>query len=252
MKTLVNKYFYRREASEAARIARVWELEDIKQLINRRNFYLLNNDREKELNELWVHEPENRATAQYGTNWGFFVGMDEVRRGYLPRSEALPGYCCFMPLSTCVLHIAADGDTAYGLWYGLASEAYDVGAGARGYHMFYRCFFDFKKEADGWRIWHMFTGLDNYAEVGFDQSQEPGDAIKDGHPVNPFRQKLPEPSYLMNAYDPKWSWCAFPVVPAAHDSYDIRMSCSIEGFLNYKAGQMDWQTIYERLGGDMQ
>ena len=231
---------------------KVWELEEIKTLVAKKSFFALNNDFFRELEELWVREPENMATAQYGRDWGFFVGMEDVRRGYLAEhSELGNGYCCFTPLNTPVLHIAADGETAYGLWYSLSNIAYSVGKGQRGYMMFERYFFDFKKEGDGWKIWHMFIGLDSAFEAGENQGAEPADAIPEGHPVNPAKDGFGTPTYPMDAFNAKWSWCNFPVVPAAHDNYDIRMSCSMEGFMNYKASRMDLKTVYERLGGAM-
>lgn len=249
-KKLMGKYYYRREATLGQRIDKVWEIEEIKLLIAKKSFFAFNGELERELDELWVAEPENKATAQYGRNWGFYIGLDNIRKAYAAAPAEI-GYCSFRPMSTPVLHIAADKETAYGLWYSLAYDAKDVGAGMRGYQLFDRCFFDFKKENGAWKIWHMFIGNDNYAETGFDQSTEPGNAIAEGHPVNPVQVEFGTPMYPMDAYDPKWSWCHFPVIPHPHDSYDVRVSCSIEGFMNYKSSRMDLDTVYNALGGYM-
>ena len=34
----------------------------------------------EELDTLWVTEPERKKTASYGSNWGYYVGMEAMRR----------------------------------------------------------------------------------------------------------------------------------------------------------------------------
>ena len=71
MPKMMGRYFYRREATQEQRIEKVWEHEQIKQLIARRSMMIFNNDRQRELDELWVQEEENQKTAQFGSNWGY-------------------------------------------------------------------------------------------------------------------------------------------------------------------------------------
>ena len=64
------------------RINRVWDLEDCKDIAHNRSFLEANNEWERELDELWVKDPENMKTASFGRNWGYYVGMDEIRKLY--------------------------------------------------------------------------------------------------------------------------------------------------------------------------
>ena len=56
--------------SNEERIIRVWDIEQVKDLMSRRTVYETNGWYHKELEELWVQEPENKATASFGKNWG--------------------------------------------------------------------------------------------------------------------------------------------------------------------------------------
>ena len=70
------------------RIRRVWDIELVKELMNTRVYYIADDRRADELNDLWVQEPENRATASYGSNWGYYTGMDNIRSWYVDAHNA--------------------------------------------------------------------------------------------------------------------------------------------------------------------
>ena len=38
---------------------------------------------EDEIREIWVQEPENRATASFAQNQGYYVGYDDIYEGYV-------------------------------------------------------------------------------------------------------------------------------------------------------------------------
>ena len=44
-------------------LGRLWDVEHVKQMMARRCYYLYNDRRRDELNDLWVLKPENRETA---------------------------------------------------------------------------------------------------------------------------------------------------------------------------------------------
>ena len=66
--------------TEEERIQRVWDKEEAKAVLFRNMYYMAGNQRETALDTLWVKEPENDKTASYGKNWGYYTGMDEIRR----------------------------------------------------------------------------------------------------------------------------------------------------------------------------
>ncbi len=254
MPNMMGRYFYRREATEEQRIEKVWEHQQIKQLIARRSLCVFNNDRARELDELWVKQPQNQKTAQLGANNGYYVGLDSIRRYY---ERAFPedqkDYCYHMPNGTNIVHIAADGKTAFCLIYALSSRAADVGGGMRGFGEYSRVWFDMKKEDSGWKIWHVVEGNDFTLEAGTDIRGMAGMAEKDAeHPANPTALGFGKPDYPMTVFDPKFGWYAFPRIPDAHDSYNLDMSCSMEACLKFLAGkkaQKDPQSLYNILGG---
>lgn len=255
MPKMIGRYFYRREGTLDQRIRKVWEREEIKQVIAKRSLYIFNNDRASELSELWVSDPENQKTAQFGSNWGYYVGLDSIKKYY---EAAFPpdidGYCFHMPSSTIVVHIAADGLTAFCVAYALASQASDAGDGTRGYDVFDRVWFDMKKEEDGWKIWHMFVGNDASVENAANVMHYPALAKRDKNsPVNPSEIQFGKPDYPILAFDPKYGWYDFPRIPDSHDSYNLEMSCGLEACLKFKIGMAageDVKALYERVGGE--
>ena len=84
-----------RQYSEWETMKRVWDVEEIKDLMSRRAVYSANEERERELKELWVNQPDHMATASFGRNYGYYVGMDAIRSYYVDshqtRIDALPG-----------------------------------------------------------------------------------------------------------------------------------------------------------------
>lgn len=69
--------------SDDERIIRVWDIETVKDLMARRQVMNMNNDRRRELDTLWVTEEKYRRTASLGSNWGYYVGMEEISNYYV-------------------------------------------------------------------------------------------------------------------------------------------------------------------------
>ena len=152
-------------------VGRLWDVENVKQLMTRRCYYLYNDDRRGELSDLWVQKPEHRRTASYGSNWGYYVGMDSITNYYVTEHEkkqmaalealgveAAPenlGWGCsaFHETTTPMLYIAGDGKTARGLWYVPGQETIMQPDGtAKCYWTMDNMSADFVKEEDGWKL----------------------------------------------------------------------------------------------------
>ena len=73
----------KRVYSDDERVIRIWDIETVKDLMSRRQVMQMNNERREELETLWVTEPKYTATASLGSNWGYYVGMDEISRHYV-------------------------------------------------------------------------------------------------------------------------------------------------------------------------
>ena len=75
-----------RQFTSEERIRRVWDKEEAKAVLCRHAYLEAANRRAESLSQLWVAEPEHQATASYGKNWGYYVGMDAIRSYYVDRN----------------------------------------------------------------------------------------------------------------------------------------------------------------------
>ena len=150
-----------RQYTDEELIQRVWDVEEIKKLINKRVIYIANEMRKEELNDLWVQNPEHKKTASCGRNTGYYTGMDAIHDYYVvhhqkerekqlkklhaanPAISDIPqnlhiGCLSNHPVSTGLVELAGDGKTAKGLWYSIAqeTEAQPDGTGKSGISLF--------------------------------------------------------------------------------------------------------------------
>ena len=56
----------------------IWDVEEVKQLMHKRVFLQTSDQRQEELDTLWVKAPELQKTASFGSNWGYYVGMEAI------------------------------------------------------------------------------------------------------------------------------------------------------------------------------
>lgn len=164
-----------RNFSDEELISRVWDNEEIKNLVGRFAYYEAANRRDEALEELWVSEPEHEKTACYGRNWGFFCGKDAIARYYLGENRfGAVGTSLMHPFSTKLLCIAEDGVTAQGIWMGIGCEtAPDSKGELDGKWINERVAIDFLKEDGLWKIWHMFVGTNYVTSAGDDYAKQP-------------------------------------------------------------------------------
>ena len=121
-------------------VERLWDYENVKQLMAK-HFYCYAGDlRRQELNDLWVKLPQNRRFASLGVNTGFYTGMEDISNYYVVqlnqlRYEQLKPFCEADPELSCdkfnlgrgilnnnaayspLLYIAEDGKTARYMCY---------------------------------------------------------------------------------------------------------------------------------------
>mgnify|MGYP000839567660 CR=1 FL=1 len=109
--------------TEEERIQRVWDKEEAKAVLFRNMYYMAGNQRETALDTLWVKEPENAKTASYGKNWGYYTGMDEIRRYYVDNNPfGAKGTMNCHPVATIRVEEAEDGKTILCQWYNASYE----------------------------------------------------------------------------------------------------------------------------------
>lgn len=165
----------KKEFSDQELIRRVWDQEEIRNLVGRWAYYEAGNRRAEALERFWVQKPENQATASFGRNWGFLEGIEAIRAYYLDRNRfGAAGTALMHPLSTKLLCLAEDGQTAQGLWMGIAYETAPNSAGEPEVKWINeRVAVDFILEDGQWRIWHMFIGTNYVLSAGENYAEQP-------------------------------------------------------------------------------
>lgn len=252
------------QLSDDEMIRHVWDIENIRNLMNLRSYLHANDMREQELSDLWVSKEENKKTASYGANWGYYLGMDEIRRWYVtehkekrqrqlqwacksvPGLENKPenlGLGCMqmMPASTSLVRIADDGKTAKGLWYVCGQMTdYQPDGSVRALWINGRMACDFIKEgADedafgGWKLWHFIDSNDQSYEVGKAYSMptypEPG--------MDPLEAEFGNPTIPMITHDTAFNYADnYPFMPEPYKTMTPELSYGPEGHPKYKGGQ---------------
>lgn len=249
-------YYEEKQYTDDELIVRIMDKEAIKKLMARRAFYYANNQRRRELDELWVSTREYRDSASYGRNWGYYVGMDSISNYYVlehtkkqyadleaihQQDPSVPvdnlhlglGCTAFHTVTTPMLYIAGDGRTARGLWYSAGQETIMQADGtAKAYWTMDNMSADFVKENGSWKIWHLVVCSDFFVEAGTDfktGSLEPLTA------PDPFRDEFGTPDISMTVHNPRYNLSDnYPPMPLPYDTYTVAGSLAPEGHPNYK------------------
>ena len=141
----------------------------------------------EELDELWTSQ--SRDTASYGANTGFYVGLDSVRRWYVSAAATGDGVLFQHPISTGLVELAGDGQTAKGLWF--CQGAYnDVETSGPVAHWTWGYFAaDFVREGEGWKIWHLqyLNDVDCICGQSWAGEQKPYPDLPEFAPLADFR-----------------------------------------------------------------
>ena len=225
--------------SELETMRRVWAVEEIKDLMSRRAMYSANEERERELNELWVSEPEHASTAAFGRNYGYYVGKDAIRGYYVDRHKAKlaglggKGFMECHAVSTPYVELAGDGRSARGLWYSIGQETYPGPDGKpQALWVNDKIAADFLLEEDGWKIWRLLISNDVWHPAGV-----PMMAMPDKLPpeMDWIREEFGTPDVEMKVHDPLYLWSDdFPTMPKPYETMDVTRSYGPEGHPSYR------------------
>jgi hypothetical protein len=209
--------------------------------------------RSEELETLWAEEND----ICIGQNDGFWVGRDSVYNAYVTayekalvksqaevlreKTKTLPlkaGSMILHAVSTPLIEVAADLKTAKGMFY---SPGYvtTIEAAGKPYSrwVMQRYAVDFINE-NGWKIWHLFIGVDYVCDVGNRPYQQ--------SPVPAYNKPLPLlegigfgsefiPPYDIEVpalYSSALGWCGYPPEPEAYETFSETYSYGYEPFYN--------------------
>jgi hypothetical protein len=237
--------------SQEEQAIRLWDMEEVKDLVARRAYYVAGNRRREELNDLWVQDYYNRLSASYGSNWGFYVGMRNIAQYYVTdhtekemaklkaNADADPaiavnnlnkgyGNASHHTLNTGHVHIAADGKTARGLFYDMSLDSQRLPDGTTdAYVNLGPVAVDCIKENGRWKIWHLFVGYDHCLPIGEDYSAIP---VVRPAGTHPYEEEFGTPTVPMKTYDPDFGWGQdFVEPPTAYTTFNSAHSYGPEG-----------------------
>lgn len=160
-------------------ITQLWDKEHIRDLMARHSYYMANNWHREELNELWVRRYDNKKTASFGNNFGYYVGMDEIVKQYVMGNSDMYysllkeysdansgveynslnlgiGQMRTHTVNTHLVEVSDDGLTAQYCACDCGQVTYGSPDGtAKEYYLGGMVFADLIKEGDEWRIWHL-------------------------------------------------------------------------------------------------
>ena len=236
-----------RKFTDEEQILRIWDVEDVKSLMNKRVFLQTADLREEELRTMWVQEPEHQKTASYGSNWGYYVGMDEIRKYYVDShaaaleeqkktngaAEVNMGNMYAHPLTTGLVELAEDGKTAKGLWYSIGNEAMAQADGtAHVQWMLGKVAADFVREEDGWKIWHIVISTDVDCQAGHDYGEYPVYEDWSADSTNQVRREFGRPTVEVLTHDVTFNWWDNypPMPPKDYKTFTDDISYGPEGY----------------------
>ena len=190
--TLEDVYAAALEAQKAAQKA--LDEQAVENVMSRHVLYHCYGEHREEMEELWVQEPANQATATFGRNQGYEVGYDYIWQSYVVEHDASwlqsasawclengvdisgmtdeeiidtyggVGQLLLHVTTTAIIEIADDGLTAKGYWYTPGMLKQTDFANADSMWENYGC--DFIKEDGEWKIWHLHMYTDFQCEFG--------------------------------------------------------------------------------------
>jgi hypothetical protein len=198
------------------KIQQVLDIHDIHNVMGRHAYYHALGKHIEELDTIWVKKTPNPTFTQ---NWGSYHGYESIRYYYgeflkisqqhdlnrlrqnFPEVEDKPenygaGSTLMHTLTTPVIEVAGDGQTAKGVWY---SPGQVTGLGPNGkpkaHWMWEKYAVDFAKEDGKWKIWHLLILTDLAVEVGKSWTDE------SLPPPAPGGIEMPKPDMEANIYN---------------------------------------------------
>ena len=218
-----------REYTAEEKIRRAYDMIQIKNVMARHAFYHAASRHDIEMETLWAH---NAPNISWGNGGGFQIGRDVVWSFYVKPhigKTSAPGELFMHTLTTPLIEIAGDGQTAQAMWYTpgfTTGKGFDAPEDAplKGEWMYERYAIDFIKEDGEWKIWHFFVGTDFSFEAGTEYFERE---------MPPMGERKPERGVLRipNLYTSKYGWSAYPHFPQPYETWTPEISYGPEPFM---------------------
>ena len=157
-------------------------------------------------------------------DWGLYEGTEGIKRLYSKVHKYVEGNrigcMSVLPISTPVIEVAGDGETAKGLWIMTGSVTFPVKGKLQGNWAWGKYGIDFVKEDGKWKFWHVHVYaifFTPYERSWVEASEIPNRPIPDE--LKPDKP----PSYLWT-YTPTAKTELVPVPPEPYETWDDSMS----------------------------
>lgn len=179
------------------KIQKTLDVQEIQNVMSKHAYYHALGCNEEELEAIWVKKTPDPTFAQ---NQGYYVGYDSIRyyygklnvlmqkanlgllRKHFPALEDAEenlgtGSLIIHPLTTPIIEVAGDGQTAKGMWYS-PGQVTEIGSdGKPAAHWIWEKYgVDFVKEDGAWKIWHLHVCTDFFTPVGETWAERTADA----------------------------------------------------------------------------
>lgn len=216
------------------KIQRAYDIIQIKNVMGRHAYLHAASRHDIEMETLWSHKAEN---VSWGNSGGFQVGRDVVWGYYVKPHighDSAPGEMFIHTLTTPLVEIAEDGQTAQAMWYtpgfttGAGGPGAEPGGPIKGQWMYERYAIDFIKEDGEWKIWHFFVGTDFAFEAGTEYSEKGGP----GGPPEGGGERKPERGVIRKSmYTSKYGWSMYPAMPEKYETWTKEIGYGPEAFM---------------------
>ena len=200
--------------------------DEVMNIMGLRNYYYCCGDVPAVLENLWVQKPENRKTASFGSNFGFYIGWDEIQRFVAESWSKLEIGSESQSVNTPWIYVAFDRQTARGLWY---SDGFVTDKKGNTDVIAQKVAVDFIREGDEWKIWHLVYGSDLVDAL----HAEPIEG--DYGMLGKLKEWFGTPTVVCTTHDPSYNWNDnYPAEPVPYETFRLSESYAPEGCPRYR------------------
>jgi len=217
--------------TENRRLQKAKDVLEIQNVMSMHEYYHAAGKNQEELDAIWAQEAPDVAFEEAAVH-GRYVGLEAIREfgvvffgkffeliqdelGKIfprlkdaPRGEMPFGVRIVHTLTTPVIEVAEDGETAKGVWMSPGHVTFPLNGKLRAFWHWDRYAVDFIREKGGWKIWHLFVGKDfttpyekSWVDAFLDSAEGPGKAPQ-LEEIPGFPKPNAKPLHSYNEYSP--------------------------------------------------
>jgi hypothetical protein len=147
--------------TEAQKVQRALDIAEIQNVASAHEYYHGVWDHQGEIDNIW----SKRDDISWKNNTDYYKGRKDTLRFYVENAKSLSkvGVLAYHMLTTPMIEVAGDGETARGIWMSFGNVSGKMGATASAVWTEEKYSMDFIKENGDWKIWHLRTYVEFYS-----------------------------------------------------------------------------------------